>query len=153
MARRKSYNPEKRAWRGRSYKKGGERPRVLLDVETQKFDAMAIIDAFDDVFKALFPKKEEPRTILVGDKGSVFGVGALRQRLDEQLIDDVFILADLWKRQRLDPRVTGKMDPDLLRLLDKIEKRTLGDDRRCQCLAFKESKGSYHDIQCPARKP
>lgn len=25
MARRKSYNPERRAWRGRSYKKHGER--------------------------------------------------------------------------------------------------------------------------------
>lgn len=31
MAKRKKYNPEKRAWRGRSYRKGGKRIRHLKD--------------------------------------------------------------------------------------------------------------------------
>lgn len=31
MSRHKSYNPERRAWRGRSYKKGGKRVRELRD--------------------------------------------------------------------------------------------------------------------------
>lgn len=31
MAKRKSYNPEKRAWRGRSHKKGGKRVRALRE--------------------------------------------------------------------------------------------------------------------------
>lgn len=31
MARRKKYNPEKRAWRGRSYKKGGRRVKELKE--------------------------------------------------------------------------------------------------------------------------
>jgi hypothetical protein len=29
MARKKKYNPEKRAWRGKSYKKGGTRVQEL----------------------------------------------------------------------------------------------------------------------------
>lgn len=32
----KKYNPEKRAWRGRSYKKGGERIRELRDSEGRR---------------------------------------------------------------------------------------------------------------------
>lgn len=30
------YNPEKRAWRGKSYKKGGKRVRFLRDRDTLK---------------------------------------------------------------------------------------------------------------------
>ncbi len=31
MARRKKYNPEKRAWKGRSYRKGGKRIRKIRE--------------------------------------------------------------------------------------------------------------------------
>ena len=31
MARRKKYNPERRAWKGRSYRKGGKRVRDCKD--------------------------------------------------------------------------------------------------------------------------
>lgn len=33
-----SYNPEKRAWRGRSYKKGGRLVRDLRDAAAKKAD-------------------------------------------------------------------------------------------------------------------
>jgi hypothetical protein len=31
MARRKKYNPERRVWRGRSYKKGGKHIRTIRE--------------------------------------------------------------------------------------------------------------------------
>lgn len=37
MSKRKKYNPEKRAWKGRSYKKGGTRVKTLkYAVEVQR---------------------------------------------------------------------------------------------------------------------
>ena len=36
MARRKKYNPEKRAWKGRSYRKWGERISELSEKEAKK---------------------------------------------------------------------------------------------------------------------
>jgi hypothetical protein len=35
----KKHNPERRAWRGRSYKKGGERIRLLREHEKEKAKA------------------------------------------------------------------------------------------------------------------
>lgn len=37
----RTYNPEKRAWRGKSYKKGGKRVRALRDAEA-KTDEKAV---------------------------------------------------------------------------------------------------------------
>lgn len=36
MATRKKYNPEKRAWKGKSYKKGGKRIRKLREEASSK---------------------------------------------------------------------------------------------------------------------
>jgi hypothetical protein len=117
--------------------------KVFIDGEPPKLDAKAVIDTFEGVFGALFSKPERVQT-------NFFAIE--KQRYEQELVDDVFRVAALWQRQRLDPRVTRKMDPAFLRALDEIEKKTRGDDRRCECLAFKDSKGAYHDAACPARK-
>jgi len=65
----------------------------------------------------------------------------------ERLAADV---ANLWRRQRLDRRVVDAMDPVLVRKLDELDGLTLGDARRCGCLAARDSAGTRHDLQCPA---
>ena len=57
-------------------------------------------------------------------------------------------LASWWDRERRDKRITDRLDPSFMRLLDDIEKLTRGDDRRCVCFSFKTS--GQHDIACPA---
>lgn len=42
----KKYNPEKRAWRGRSYKKGGERIRELRDSEGRRLLMLETVEEF-----------------------------------------------------------------------------------------------------------
>lgn len=60
-------------------------------------------------------------------------------------------IASHWHRQRLDSRVTQHLDPTFMRLLDELQRLTLGDVRRCSCIAFRDSGGRYHDIQCLGR--
>lgn len=42
----KNYNPEKRTWRGRSYKKGGERIRELRDSEGRRLLMLETVEEF-----------------------------------------------------------------------------------------------------------
>ena len=59
-----NYNPERRTWRGKSYKKGGTRVKVLRDeTETTSQDvvfpigARVLVDGRDEaIVKAAFPK-------------------------------------------------------------------------------------------------
>jgi len=155
MARKKSYNPEKRVWRGRSYNsgkgKGGPvKARRIPELREEsaatadrRLDAKALVDAFDGMLDVFFPK-EKPQAASPAD--------ARRAEHDQKLVGLAFRIASFWRRQRLDDHLTSRMEPFFRRLLDELERETRGDDRSCECLAFKESKGAYHDIQCPARK-
>lgn len=146
MARKKPYNPEKRTWRGRSHKKGGERVRALADGESKKLDVKALIEAFDGMIDVFFPKSKPPEEATDAE--------VLRRVKDRRLVELAFRVASFWRRARLDERLTGQMEPFFHRLLDELERETRGDDRSCQCLAFKDSGGKSHDVQCPAaRRP
>lgn len=48
MARRKKYNPEKRAWRGRSYKKHGEHITIVRFKGNRQRHADDCPNPFDD---------------------------------------------------------------------------------------------------------
>lgn len=53
MARRKKYNPEKHTWKGKSYKKGGQRTRTLREKVAKKEDLSKkeLADALRDVLQ------------------------------------------------------------------------------------------------------
>jgi len=74
--------------------------------------------------------------------------GTLNDTYENRILEAACKLSNFWLRQRLDPRVTGHMEPGMHDWLDKLEKLTRGDERRCFCL----SKNSGHDLMCPARR-
>lgn len=63
-------------------------------------------------------------------------------------------IAERWRDQRrLNPRIVDAMEPQLVRKLDELDGQTYGDERRCRCLAGKDSDGKHHDPRCGAWRP